>query len=342
MVALRVHLDSIERVSSVGRLRLGLEESDAGFAVSAPGGSALRCYPQRWRSRHGEEAAEIASLLIRDGTPAQSIAWSYLMGAARTRLVLEPRRRLGAAVGALLLAAGSLGVPLALLSSSAPANAASVIHSRPAQPRPAVRGTAEPWRGGHGPPIHPFGRRPANRTAVAGMTTADLGGAPEDLAATPGARRAASVPRARRRRRGAASWPAGPSTLALALLLAFGVRTFVFQAFSIPTTSMVPTLDVDDRILVQKAFFNWHQLRQGDIVVFTHPPRDHCPGPQRPTWSSASSRCRARPSTRQAASSTSTASGSASRTCRPTTRSGPRYPTPPGRTPSASRPGTST
>jgi hypothetical protein len=98
--------------------------------------SALRCYPQRWRSRHGDEAAEIASLLIRDGTPAHSVAWSYLLGAARTRLVTGPRRRLGAAAGALLLVAGSLGVPLALLSSPAPANAASVAHSRAAHPRP--------------------------------------------------------------------------------------------------------------------------------------------------------------------------------------------------------------
>ena len=99
--------------------------------------SALRCYPQRWRSRHGAEAAEIASLLIRDGTPAHSVAWSYLIGAARTRLVIEPRRRLGAAVGVLLLAVCSLGVPLALLSSSAPANAASVAHSRTAHSHPA-------------------------------------------------------------------------------------------------------------------------------------------------------------------------------------------------------------
>jgi hypothetical protein len=29
----------------------------------------LRCYPARWRGRHGEEAAELAVLLIRDGTP---------------------------------------------------------------------------------------------------------------------------------------------------------------------------------------------------------------------------------------------------------------------------------
>jgi hypothetical protein len=75
------------------------------------------------------------------------------MGAARTRLVIGPRRRLGAAVGALLLAAGSLGVPLALLSSPAPANAASVTHSGTAHPRPVDprhRGSraADPRHGG--------------------------------------------------------------------------------------------------------------------------------------------------------------------------------------------------
>ena len=109
--------------------------------------SALRCYPQRWRSRHGDEAAEIASLLIKDGTPAHSIAWSYLIGAARTRLVIGPRRRLGAVVGAVLLAVGSLGVPLALLSSSAPANAASVPHSRTAHSRNARPRSADPRYG---------------------------------------------------------------------------------------------------------------------------------------------------------------------------------------------------
>ena len=85
--------------------------------------TALRCYPERWRNRHGEEAAELARLLIRDGTPARSIAWSYIKGAVSTRLVPPPRRRVGAAVGALLAAVGSLGVSLALLSSSTPANA---------------------------------------------------------------------------------------------------------------------------------------------------------------------------------------------------------------------------
>jgi hypothetical protein len=31
--------------------------------------TVLRCYPARWRRRHGEEAAELAALLMRDGTP---------------------------------------------------------------------------------------------------------------------------------------------------------------------------------------------------------------------------------------------------------------------------------
>ena len=69
----------------------------------------LRCYPARWRRRHGDEAAELAALLIRDGTPAGSIAWSYLAGAAREWLTPRPGRRLSTAACALLVAAGSLG-----------------------------------------------------------------------------------------------------------------------------------------------------------------------------------------------------------------------------------------
>jgi signal peptidase I len=66
----------------------------------------------------------------------------------------------------------------------------------------------------------------------------------------------------------------------VAILLAGLVRTFAFQTFWVPSASMTPTLGVYDRILVQKAFFSWHDVREGDIVVFSHPPLDQCPGPQ--------------------------------------------------------------
>jgi anti-sigma factor RsiW len=97
----------------------------------------LRCYPARWRRRHGFEAAELAALLIRDGTPASSIALSYLAGAAREWLTPRPSRRLSAVAGALLVAACSLGVSAGLLASAVPAKAASTsqphgrAHCRP-------------------------------------------------------------------------------------------------------------------------------------------------------------------------------------------------------------------
>ena len=87
---------------------------------------------------------------------------------------------------------------------------------------------------------------------------------------------AGPAPRRRRRRRALTETVI---TILVAVLLASLVRTFAFQTFFIPTSSMVPTLGVYDRILVQKAFFNWHDVRQGDIVVFTHPPLDYCGGP---------------------------------------------------------------
>jgi signal peptidase I len=67
-------------------------------------------------------------------------------------------------------------------------------------------------------------------------------------------------------------------TILVAVLLAGFVRTLVFQPFWIPTSSMVPTLGVYDRVLVQKAFFSWRDVREGQIVVFSHPTLDHCAG----------------------------------------------------------------
>jgi signal peptidase I len=69
-------------------------------------------------------------------------------------------------------------------------------------------------------------------------------------------------------------------TVGVAVLLAVLIRAYGVQTFYIPSASMVPTLGVYDRILVQKAFFSPSDVREGDIVVFSHPPLDQCPGPQ--------------------------------------------------------------
>jgi hypothetical protein len=87
--------------------------------------TALRCYPARWRRRHGKEAAELAALLIRDGTPAASIAWNYLAGAAREWLAPPPGRRLGVVACALLAVACSVGISAGLLTPAAPARAST-------------------------------------------------------------------------------------------------------------------------------------------------------------------------------------------------------------------------
>ena len=80
----------------------------------------------------------------------------------------------------------------------------------------------------------------------------------------------------RRRRRRAVAETGG--IILVGMLLAGLIQAFAFQTFWIPSASMVPTLGVFDRVLVQKAFFTWRDVREGDIVVFSHPPLDHCPG----------------------------------------------------------------
>jgi hypothetical protein len=103
-----------------------MDESRAARLV----GTVLRCYPARWRRRHGDEAAELAALLISDGTPAGSIAFSYLAGAAREWLTPRPSRRLITVAWALLVAACSLGVSAGLLDLAVPARAASTSQAR--------------------------------------------------------------------------------------------------------------------------------------------------------------------------------------------------------------------
>lgn len=114
--------------------------------------AALRCYPARWRRRHADEAAELAALLIADGSPAASIAWSYLAGAAREWLTPRPGRSLSTVAAALLAAMCLLGLSAALVAESAPARAAGTTQSpsgpttRTVKPAPPGAAPGSPHR----------------------------------------------------------------------------------------------------------------------------------------------------------------------------------------------------
>jgi len=53
-----------------------------------------------------------------------------------------------------------------------------------------------------------------------------------------------------------------------ALVVALVVKTFLFQAFYIPSASMEPTLEKGDRVLVNKISYDLHDVNRGDVIVF--------------------------------------------------------------------------
>lgn len=58
----------------------------------------------------------------------------------------------------------------------------------------------------------------------------------------------------------------------LIVIAPYLLRTFVVQAFKIPSGAMKPTLLIGDHILVNKLFKTSEQIERGDIIVFPYPP----------------------------------------------------------------------
>jgi len=66
-------------------------------------------------------------------------------------------------------------------------------------------------------------------------------------------------------------WRELPILVAVAIVVAIVVRAFVLQTFYIPSESMEHTLNINDRVLVNKLVYNFRAPHRGEIVVFEAP-----------------------------------------------------------------------
>ena len=62
-----------------------------------------------------------------------------------------------------------------------------------------------------------------------------------------------------------------PILLVIAAIIAFAVKSLLAQAFYIPSGSMLPQLQINDRVVVSKLAYKVHDPRRGDIIVFDDP-----------------------------------------------------------------------
>ena len=66
-------------------------------------------------------------------------------------------------------------------------------------------------------------------------------------------------------------WIEFPILIGVALVIAVLIKTFLFQAFFIPSSSMENTLQIDDRVLVNKITYQTGDIARGDVIVFDDP-----------------------------------------------------------------------
>jgi len=66
-------------------------------------------------------------------------------------------------------------------------------------------------------------------------------------------------------------WKELPILLGAAIVVALLVRTFVLQTFYVPSESMEHTLNINDRVLVNKLVYDFRSPSRGEVIVFTSP-----------------------------------------------------------------------
>jgi signal peptidase I len=65
--------------------------------------------------------------------------------------------------------------------------------------------------------------------------------------------------------------------VAAAIGLALGIQAFLVKPYRIPSGSMLPTVHINQRVLVDRLAMDFSSPRVGDIVVF-HPPKNYADG----------------------------------------------------------------
>jgi signal peptidase I len=110
------------------------------------------------------------------------------------------------------------------------------------------------------------GSKPAGHPGVAASSAEKETADGDALGSAPGAD--PDGPSAQRKGKRRSFWRELPILIVIALLLAVIIKTFAIQAFWIPSGSMENTLDINDRILVNKIVYHTRPIHRGDIVVF--------------------------------------------------------------------------
>lgn len=60
-------------------------------------------------------------------------------------------------------------------------------------------------------------------------------------------------------------------TIVLAFIIAFVIRTYIFELVDVPSGSMLNTIQLNDKFMVNKLAYRFGPIKRGDIVVFKYP-----------------------------------------------------------------------
>ena len=143
------------------------------------------------------------------------------------------------------------GTPMA-----APGAAADALSAAPGQARSARAGDAA---------SAPIADEPGHNGAADPQDTSEATETGGAAAEAPAGRQATARRRKAKRR---SFWRELPVLVIVALVIALLIKTYVVQAFFIPSASMENTLNIGDKVLVNKLVYHFRPIEPGDIIVF--------------------------------------------------------------------------